>query len=70
MVFRTEYFLRENENLVTVAGGMEHYVTGFDRSKLFPLARDWYGIDLSKFRFAVDWYEAGMLKLQYNGTKG
>ena len=62
-------FLRDNDNLVTVAGGMEHFVTGLDRSKLLHVARDGYGIDLPRYMFAVGWYEHGMLKQQQNRLK-
>lgn len=64
--FRVFEFLRENENLVTVAGGMDHFVTGLNRAALFPLARNEYGINLRKYRFAVNWYEQGMLTRQKN----
>lgn len=56
-------FLQENTNLVTTAGGMEHYVTGLDRYKLVELARG-YNINLFKYMFAVKLYEDGMLEIQ------
>jgi len=54
-------FLEENQNLITTAGGMQHHMTGLDRSKLVPLAQG-YNINLFKWMFAVRMFETGLLE--------
>lgn len=56
-------FIRDNDNLVTVAGGMEHHITGLDRFKLIHVAKKCYNINLSKYMFAVDLYERLLVRL-------
>jgi len=56
-------FLRDNSNLTTLAGGMQHYVTGLDVDKLSRVAKG-YGLNLFKYMFAVRMYENGILKAQ------
>jgi len=54
-------FLESNQNLVTTAGGMEHFVTGLDRYKLNELAKG-YNINFFSWMFAVNMFESGIIK--------
>lgn len=63
-VLRIFQFLTENENLTTTVSGMTSLHTGLNRHYLSQVARDMYKIDLSKWTFAVRWFEQGILKRQ------
>ncbi|WBC28533.1 globin-like protein [Thiohalocapsa phage LS06-2018-MD03] len=64
-VNRVFNFIIDNQNLVTVAGGMQHYVTGFHRPDMIDAAQS-YNINLSKWMFMVNAYEKCMLDEQSN----
>lgn len=53
-------FLQDNQNLITVAGGMGHHATGLDRYKLAEVGKG-YGIDIYRWMFAIKIFEDGIL---------
>ena len=61
--FKIFLFLRNNDNHCTVAGGMQHYVTGLDKERLITIAKE-YGIELSRYMFLVEHYQNKLLLKQ------
>ena len=53
--------MQDNHNLITKAGGMGHFPTGFDRAKLAEVGKG-YGIDIYRWMFAINQYESLMIQ--------
>jgi len=61
-------FLRNNDGHVLVAGGMQHFILGLDKSRLLPLAQE-YGLEFSRILPFVQLYERKMLERQSRQQK-